>query len=514
MNRKRTREEAHGSESAAAVEEEERPARRQRTNEEFIDYASRIGTELSRIAESDMVNTTEAEERLRSVESQIVNAINNSFNLAQQQALERIRQREEGERTMMKEEEQRLNEELRQQFLRDLEPLTQMIAQEMPHGEQVKIYGIILNALDRHLRKPEFESMPLEEPDHAARIAQSISTVYTYASQQLAITLSNVYNAAPNVTRQTVSVVTVSAMLYNYQPDPVRRMYEDIPYFGPLFAVMNRANNFLQIVTNSTLTTTGIYYFLMNAGVPVNVALSSVGEMARAVASVCARKAAETGLYICEQSVPALLAMQESAAEVVGTVVDRFAQLITDDYSNLRIGNDGDSQDTANSAISAISSRTGSTASSQASAESVEELFEVPIANGGGGINENIMVVPMDLVIQNFDAIQEGDINNPIVATPIQTAEPAIPVAQVEQFHRVDTESSTVSGLSEDENDLHWSRWLFGRPSTGGKRMRKSRRNMKLRKTRKVRRARKGKMTKKGKKHTKTLKRYRNKSRG
>jgi hypothetical protein len=512
MSRKRTRGQAYeGTESAAAVEEEERPARRQKTNEEFIEYATQLGTELSRIAESEMVNTPEAEERLRTAESQIVAALNNSFQLAQEQAAERTRRRQEGEMAMMKEEEQRLNEELRQKFFKELGPLTKMMAEEMPHGEQVRIYGIILNALDRQLRKPEFESMPLQEPDHAARIAESVSTAYTYASQQLAITLSNVYNAAPSVTRQTISVVTVSAMLYNYQPETVRTLYEGIPYFGPLFGVMNHANNFLQIVTNSTLTTTGIYYFLMNAGVPVNDALASVGEMARGVASACTRKAAETGLYICEQSVPALVAMQESAAEVVGTVVDRFGQLLRDDYTNLRIAFEGESQDTANSAISEISARTGSTRSSQASAEAVEELFEVPIANGGAGINQNIMVVPTQLVNQEFNAIVEGNISNPIIATPIETAGPAIPVADV--IARVDTEMSAVSDLSDDEGNFNWTTWLYGVSSTGGKRMRKSRRNMKLRKTRKVRRARKGKMTKKSKKRTKTLKKYRTKLR-
>jgi hypothetical protein len=501
MSRKRPREDD--------IEEENRPMTRQRTDE-IIDQITHLGTELSRMAEAGTVSSTGAQRNLEMVESRISIALNNAFQLAQQQAVEREAHRQIAETGMMEQEQQQQHENMRRQFLSDLEPITQLMSTQMTHGEQARIYGIILTALNKRLSEGELASQAIQEPNHVARISEVITIAYNYASEQLAATLTNMYNVAPNVTRQTVALITSSVMLYNYQPESVRSLYVTIPYFGQLFELMNRSNDFLRIVSNSAGTATTIYYLLINAGVDVNRAITNVRDMAKGVASICTASA-------CNVSSSALTTISNSANGVAGLVADRLGKLITDDYDNLRIRIEGDSQGTEFSDISdisEISSRTGSTAHSLASVKAIDELLDTPIEEGGASINQNMDVVPEELIEQRFNIIVEGRLDDPVIARPIEMADQAIPVADVISRQSTQMSDSQMSVLSEDEDELHWSSWLFGSTSRGGKRIRrKSRRNMKLRKTRKAKRVRKGKMTKKGKKHNKTLKKYRTKLR-
>lgn len=487
---------------------------------QLVTQLTLLGQQLSAVAERDTIAPAVASDNFQRIQREMIQAMTEAFNEAQAAAAERQTQREALERQGMEEAQQEVHENLRQRFLQRLNNLTLQMSTQLTYGEQTRIYDIILRALNERLTE-DYVSRIETEPDYLARLSEVFTIAYNHALEQLAITLSNMYETAPEVTRQTISILTASLMLYPYQPDVIRTSYEAIPYFGIFFATMNRGNRVLSIVSNTAGTVTTLFYLLRNAGIDLTPTLTHLSRMGIAARDLCVREvatASATALdtsanFVCGLGIVAAQTIVETTAGIFVLLADRLGSYITSDYSNLRIAIEDGSSSSQGTDISGITNHsllTGLSANSRASQVSVQSLLSRPIEDRGASINQNRDVIPNDIIQERFAIIVEGEPSNTIIASPIETANAPVQVAEVEEV--IESSQGTIdSELTEDE-EFHWSEWLFGR-SSGGRRLRKSRRHMKMRRTRKGRRGRKRRMTKKGRKHHRTMKRYRSKGR-
>jgi hypothetical protein len=496
----------------------------------LVTELTQLGENISLVADAN--RDPRGSETFQQIQGELNDALTRAFRNAQENMAIREQQRQSGEEMGMGEAEQDQHQLRRRQFFMDLEPITQRMTAELTHGEQARIFKIIIDGLNNKLNnvdEPIFApAPPVPRPvpvprDELAiimdRVDELSSIAYNWALTQLSVTLTNIFQQGPRVIRQTIALIAGAGMLYNYLPEGTRQQFIAIPYLGPLFTLMNGVNPQALLIQNSAATVTTVYYMLRNAGIETGDAIGSLGAMATAAAANCSRA---TGRYVCSAASSSLRTLRDAANNVVDIIANRLGDILTNEYQNQEFLNY--SQDTQVSQDSAISVRTvdvnsiGSNVSSQISIASVVDLLYAPVADGGVDIDP--IANPPEIVEERLLAIVQGAPLNPIIAEPVQEADAddVIAVAQVVGVAAVaqqpDSQFSDISDVSNN-SEAHWSVWLFGRDSSGGRRLKKSRRYLKGRKTRKGRRRqiKHKKRTMKGRKNHRTLKRYRSKMR-
>jgi hypothetical protein len=384
------------------------------------------------------------------------------------------------------------------------------------------------------------------EPNQQGRVKELISkmssVLFNYAMIQMSTTISNIYQAGPRVLRQMTAAITATCMIYNYAPSQIRSALEILPTIGSMFRIMNSVNPEIVIAQNSVAAVTTIYYLLRNAGIDVTPAINSLGEMAKGAAIMCARPAKE---YVCKKVDEGINKMQEGASNVLNTIGDKFSDTLMNYYSAGKAFDDSFSRASSVSSASSVSTAssmpsltksnnssipnqlipqnqsvlspvkslssatlkidTASLSNSEItrkSVASVESLFSISIDDGG--IDLSAYNYPPELLSQRFDAIVQGDVSNPIIAQPIQTASEVIPVVNAEAMY---SQSSDISDLTEgSRSDEAMLAWLFGNSnSSGGMKVRrkksKTSRKLTLR-TKKRRRNKRRKTTKRMRRRT------------
>jgi hypothetical protein len=492
------------------------------SNDDIIQMLTQLGSNISLVADSQRQDTQQVESAFSSVKTELELVLVNAFNNAQLQVKQRQQRRQEMESMEMGSEEVSQHELLRRQFFADLEPITRRMASELTYGEQTRMFTIIIEALNERLNNYELSRITQIETDHLERAAEIASIAYSWASTQLSVTITNIYDTAPDVTKKLMAIITSIGIIYNYLPEGIRTPLVNVPYLGDLFGLMNRFNNDALLIQNSAATVTSIYYLLRNSGMDPTDSITALGSMAKATSTSCAQT---TGTFICRNVSGAMDVIRESTENVSGAIktgatnviresrenvsgaidvirestknvltiiAGRLGDILTEDYNNFAINDSqGDSQNTLMSQIS-ISSRHSVNSNeiqnpvrSQESVEIVESLLNTPVSDGGidvGGF------IPDNVVEERFNPILDGLVTDPILANPL-TMEIAVTDA-VPVLERVDSVSSNISSNISSNDEVNWGLWLFGRSHAGGKgrRFRKSRRHLKMKKTRKGKR--------------------------
>lgn len=456
-----------------------------------------LGNGIATVSDDTRETTRVMDAAFRKLQDDFNVVFAQAFNKAKREIEMRRQIRETNEAMAMQEQEElvQLARKLRADFFSDMKQVTDRMTTELTIGQQAVMYTEIMTKITNALEAAYTESQT-QEPDQLARLSELSSIAFSLSMQQLSVTLANIYETGPEQVTKLAAGLVASGMLYNYVPSGARIPLEGIPYFGELFRIINMANPELLMIQNSAATVTTIFYLLKNMGIDTTESIQQLGVMSRETAKVCSKTA---GKIVCSAAGTTVSGIQNGAKSVLQFIFNKLGDILTSDYQkDILIS---ESQESVGSTLS-DSPQSGRSVSSLMS---IDSLLDTPIYNGGidiaGAAN------PPEIVSERFDAILMSEVSNPLIATQIEVASNPVVVAEVEQYF-----DSQVSDLTESSDNNHWSQWLFGRGSSGGKR-RKSRRNVKQLKSRKGRKARKAHMTKKGRKHYRTLKRYKFKTR-
>lgn len=474
-------------------------------NQDIIGTLTQLGQNLSLIADDSRVPETVISDNFIAIQQQLNDALQQSFDQAQLVRRQNEEQRVASEMEQMGEQERDQFQLLRNDFFTRFQPIAQRMSEQLTYGEQAQIFNIILNSIDTRLNENVFNN---SEPNVTARLLELGTLTINFAIEQLAVTLSNLYQATPDLIRQLTSIIIAAGMAFNYLPSNLRGGFNSIPYFGTLFTLMNRINPQLRNIQNSGAVVTTIYYLLRNAGIDTTESIRLLGSNAAQLVTDCS---IQVGRLVCQSASLA----SDAASSIMNSLADRLGNVLTREYQDIsfRI----ESQESVSSVRSLSSQISVNTLQSQNSAKSmaigqtIDQLVNTPIAEGGISLGE----MDGQIVQQRLQAIM--DENTAIIPDNIEeenfqiiTQPPSVDI-QTESYNRSqDSEVSGISNISEDTDNIHWSFWLFGPNNLGGKKLRKSRKRnynkVKKRKTRKS--VRKGKkLTKKRKNSRKTLKR-------
>lgn len=479
--------------------------------QDILAQLNALGTQIRTVAQTERDTVTDMTSKFNQLkeefdaafETALDNAIT-TLNLSEQTA-----QAEEAERMMSEEAKLQRARQARHNFLENMKNITDRMTMELTVGQQAAMFQYIETQIQKRLEK-EHETRKEQEPNQLARLSEVSSIALSYTLQQLSVTITNVYNTGPKLATQLIAVLTSAAMVYNYLPETMRGLYESIPYFGPIFVIMNKINPEAVLVQNSIATVTTIFYLLRNAGMDQTESIAALGAMTREAIGLCAREGTR---LVCNAASMAAAntamigsQLQTASQAVLSKIADRLGYLLTSEYQQQETFVE-DSQpsfsslnnNTVASARDVSINASINTEATRLSIQSTGLMLDTPVTEGG-----------IDFVGTAIPATVVDDRIN-IVASPIETADTAMPVAEVEQyFDSQETAHSDMSDLSTDSSGI-FAPWFW--PTRGGKRMKRSRRNMKSKRTRKGRKGRKKHFTKKGRKHHRTLKRYRAKMR-
>ena len=500
------------------IESSEQPQKRQRVvnlqafvpnNQDLIGELTQLGQNLSLVSDASRVPETEISDNFLAIQQQINDTLQAAFNEAQLQRRQNEEQRVASEMAQMGEQERDQFQLLRDNFLQRLQPLAQKMSEQLTYGEQAQMFNIILTSIDTRLNENNFNN---SEPNAAGILIELASVTYNFALEQLAVTVSNIYQATPDIIRQLTSLIAASGMVYNYLPDNIRSNFIVIPYLGPLFRLINRINPVARNLQNSAAAVTTMYYLLRNAGIDTTHSIALLGQSARQLATSCAL---EAGQYVCKGATIAA----QAATNLMDGIADRLGTILTSEYQDFqfRIEESQESVSTVRSISSQVTVNTLQTqnsAKSMATVQSVSQLLDTPAVEGGislGEMDGQIVQQRLQAIVdENSDILPDTmeEISVQINTQPPSYSLPASLSLQESQ-DTIQSSVSAISTLSED-TDVHWSVWLFGPFNSGGKKLRKSRRRLGKRKTRKGKKGRKGRKTiKKIRKVYKTLKRRR-----
>jgi len=474
-------------------------------NQDLIGTLTQLGQNLSLVADDSRVPETVISDNFIAIQQQLNDALQQSFDQAQLVRRQNEAQRVASEMEQMGEQERDQFQLLRNDFFTRFQPIAQRMSEQLTYGEQAQIFNIILNSIDTRLNENVFNN---SEPNVTARLLELGTLTINFAIEQLAVTLSNLYQATPDLIRQLTSIIIAAGMAFNYLPANLRGGFNSIPYFGTFFTLMNRINPQLRNIQNSGAVVTTIYYLLRNAGIDTTESIRLLGSNAAQLVSDCS---IQVGRLVCQSAALA----SDAASSIMNSLADRLGNVLTREYQDIsfRI----ESQESVSSVRSLSSQISVNTLQSQNSAKSmatvqtIDQLVNTPIGEGGISLGE----MDGQIVQQRLQAIM--DENTAIIPDNIEeenfqiiTQPPSVDI-QTESYNRSqESEVSGISNISEDTDNIHWSFWLFGPNNLGGKKLRKSRKRnynkVNKRKTRKS--VRKGKkLTKKRKNSRKTLKR-------
>lgn len=508
---RKKRKEDRPTSSSGTEGESERPNKRQRIVElptinipnrpNLLEGLRQLGSNLALVSSENRIPSVQVSENFGNLQRELNEALEAAFSEAQTIVAQNEERQRAEERNAMAEAEYSHHQLLQQSFLQRLQPLTLKMSQQLTYGEQAQMFEVILTSINNRLNENTYNQ---SEPNKVILLMELASITYNFALEQLAVTLSNIYQATPQISTQLISLITASAMIFNYLPEMVRTQYVAIPYLGPLFTLMNRVNPVAVRLQNSAAIVTTIYYLLRNAGIDTTDSIAAIGSSAQELISTCS---IEVGRFVCSGAG----LVSNSVTSIVNTLSTRLGQVLTQNYNESQLSqasqasvyeSSQDSQSSISSISTSISSQRSVNLSEMQNSnrsevttkiiQNVQMLLDTPVSEGGININPNI--IPGEIVEQRLNAISVEDTSNPIIA-----AEPEQP-------------DSVASDITGSESQLNWSAWLFGSPLSnrssqnspssslefGGRRIRRH-----YKKTRKHRTTRKHRITRKHKKYPK-----------
>ena len=488
----------------------------------ILDKLKSLGTQIQETAIVDRSTVDDVRSRYNIIKQQLENEFNNIVSITEQQISANQQEREVQEREGMGNQEYIQYQDLRQDFLSKLDKITNNISKQLTYGEQVEIYNAVLIRLNDILvtGHPKLR----DEPNQLNRLRNLTTVITNWAMDQISITLTNIYTSSPTITRQFIAILSATTMIYNYLPSGIRGAFVNIPYFGPLFNILNTLNPQTVVVQNTFATVTSIYYLLRNAGIETQQTIDALSESVTNISRACGN---QMGQFVCNNVTNAYNGLQTGYANIIETLGERLGQILESQYQNLNDMNFDETpsplQESQNTNFSDLTGFNNSIASrhsvnvnnipesvvsrtSQISIQSVNQLLRTSIEEGGidvgNMIPEQIVGNRMQEII-NVIVDQQPVTNNPIIASPIQQADSTTVsrVIDVDNYSNSSDSQSSISSVSVQES---WFYWLFGTFGRGGRKrkQRKSRKtkrkyklskrksNKKSRKTRKVRRKR------------------------
>jgi len=293
-------------------------------NRDLIGELTQLGQNLALVADASRVPETEISDNFVAIQQQLNDALQEAFNQAQLVRRQNEEQRMASEMAQMGEQERDQIQLLRADFLRRLQPLAQRMSEQLTYGEQAQMFNIILNSIDTRLNENDFNN---SEPNVAALLLELGTLTINFAIEQLAVTLSNLYQATPDLIRQLTSLIVASGMAFNYLPANLRGGFNGIPYLGPLFALMNRINPQLRNIQNSGAVVTTIYYLLRNAGIDTTESIRLLGASAAQLVSDCSIQA---GRLVCQGAG----LVSDAATSIIDRIADRLGNVLTSEYQD------------------------------------------------------------------------------------------------------------------------------------------------------------------------------------
>ena len=494
------------------------------TGQNLETQLTELGANLALIA--DAQRSIGARRELEMLKQKFNEILESAFTQANQAIIEKQEERRLAELSEMEREESYREEmqRLRNRFINSVKEITDSMSTELTIGEQVVLFNSITMHLNDALRAAH-ERHQASEPDHLARLSEISAAAFNSTLTSLSSILTNIYRAGPEKVTQLVALLAASSMAYNYLPPSARDVFTSIPTFGPLFQIMNTLNSEAVLLQNSAATLTTIFYLLRNSGLDPTSTIACIGDMTRAVSSELATKAVSATSTV---AVSLSSTIMNGAVNLMNGIASRLGNILMEDFITdlaedpFRVESQPDplSQESVSSSSSFSSSRVvdinsvpGSQISelSQLSVQSVSNMLNTPIEEGG----ISPLIPPPDNQVEQsaidarFQAI-DAAVSDPVLATEIVVANAPMPLATV-MGSQEDSQRS-VSTMTSSSSSSGPFAWLFADAyrgsSTGGKRMRKSRRRNVIKKTSK-RKGRKNRKSKKVKRHNKTIKRYR-----
>jgi len=459
----------------------------------IIETLSQFGRNL--VTSSGINMTTPAyqvSEEFRQLQEEINEALTNALNEAQAVVIQNEQDRKNQENAAMAEAEYSQHQQLHENFMRKLQPLRERMISELTYGEQAQMFNIILNSINNRLNENNYNQ---SEPNQVVVLMELASITYQFTLELLSVTISNIYQATPAITTQLVSLITASAMVYNYLPSDTRSLYTTIPYLGGLFTLMNRVNPLAVRIQNSAAIVTTIYYLLRNAGIDTTSMITSIGSTAR---EILTSSSMVSGRFVMSGINSGRNFIADSYTSFLDIMSNRLADIFSKNYeysqalrlyeSSLTENSQLTNTSSTSSSMSSISSErtiniseSGISNITQSTIRSVDSLLNTPLSEGGIDFTPNI---PGKIVEHRLDEIltQEQD----------EEEEPKL-------------HESVSSYMTESEPE-HWSVWLFGKPSKnddesdleGGRKRRHYKKTKKHFKKR-------HRVTKKHKKHSKRM---------
>jgi hypothetical protein len=491
----------------------------------ILDKLKSLGTQIQETAIVDRSSVDDVRSRYNVIKQQLEDEFNSIMSITEQQVSANQQQREVQEREGMGGQEYIQYQNLRQDFLSKLDKITNNISKQLTYGEQVEIYNAVLIRLNDILvtGHPKLR----DEPDQLNRLRNLTTVITNWAMDQISITLTNIYTSSPTITRQFIAILSATTMIYNYLPSGLRGAFANIPYFGPLFNILNTLNPQTVVVQNTFATVTSIYYLLRNAGIETQQTIDALSESVINISRACGN---QMGQFICTNVSSAYNGLQTGYANIIETLGERLGEILASQYQNLNDMNFDETpsplEESQNTRFSDISGLNNSIASrrsvnvnnvpesvisrtSQVSVQSVNQLLRTPIEEGGidvgNMIPEQIVNDRMQEMI-NVIVDQQPITNNPIIASPIQQAD-STTVSRVIDIDNYSSSSESQSSISSVSVQDSWFYWLFGSFGRGG-RKRKQRKSRKTKRKNKLSK-RKSKSNKKSRK-TRKIKRKRN----
>ena len=455
--------------------------------------------EVAREANQDPT-VTRQDARMNEIRNQFQNIFNEAFSEMLTSTLSASSSSASAS-SKMTSEEYHEREDIKERFVARLRPLSELIRDELTVAQQVQMFDFMIRMMNERLDQAELNN---REIDQMSRLSEIAGIMYNYAMTSLAVNVTNVYNSSVEKTRQLIALLVASGMIFNYLPEGVRQLFENLPYLGPMFTIMNRTNPEALLVQNSAATVTTIFYLLRNSGVDPTPAIRAVGAFATEVSTMCVR---QTGQLVCSGITGSISRLQQGATTLMNNLTDILGNILTSPYQNVNLMSESQDTESVSSLNSFSSSRIvdldskSDSSKTEASVKSIDSLLNTSVFNGG--INIVGTLTPPEIVDERFNAIT-SDPSNPIISLNVEHTEDIHPDAQI------GSQETNISDISSES--FGWQEWFYKHGTVGGK-FRKRRRigTRKRRQTKSHKRVkkhgRKSAKGRKGRKGRKTMKR-------
>lgn len=478
-------------------------------NELIIRDLTILGTRMMANSDKNRDTHTEAANKINQLKITIEQNLNDI--IENQRRLLDIRDREISQMEYADAEANILSmqDRQKQEFFNNLIQVKELMGQTLIYSEDPQVYESILN----DLRSKLIDINTIQEPDHLARVSEIFNIMYNKTLEQVSIGISNVINDSPDKIKKITAILASMLMLYSYQTEEVRNLYNNIPYFGLLFQTINKTNNILRSTTNVAGTITSIYYLLRNSGIDIDECIglvrNIVSQTSLSAAQIISKKSVSIStdaLNLASKTANITISVTESIINSLSRqLANQLGNLLTSNYQDIDIVID--SQDTLESVKSVktpISYHSADSLTSTASYKSVQQLLETSIEDGGiDGIiqNQNLTPKESETIETRFNAIADGISTNPIIKGINEEGD------IIEQGKSIEHQDSQNSTLSDES--VSWNIWLYGKDNVGGKRRRKSFRNIKLNRSKKIKKVKKIKRsTRKDRRRYKTTRKH------